>query len=112
MTAEDRVFAHLYRGVVADALNETVYPAYLAGLRGQHSVSDSGYEIQITGFNDKQLTLLETIPKFKGAQSTPIGLTSSDPIQRNSNSDKNYPYRQAINAVSEILTSNRWPPRI
>tara|TARA_B100002052_G_scaffold299088_1_gene335200 strand:+ start:1288 stop:4155 length:2868 start_codon:yes stop_codon:yes gene_type:complete len=114
MTAEDRVFAHLYRGVVADALNETVYPAYLAGLRGQHSVSDSGYEIQITGFNDKQLTLLETI--LKNLRESPVDPDRFDVVKSNLvrnwlNSDKNYPYRQAINAVSEILISNRWPPR-
>ena len=114
MTAKDRVFAHLYRSVVADALNETVYPAYLAGLRGQHSVSDSGYEIQITGFNDKQLTLLETI--LKNLRENPVDPDRFDVVKSNLvrnwlNSDKSYPYRQAINAVSEILISNRWPPR-
>ncbi len=112
LTAEDRVNSQIYRSIVSDALNETVYPAYLAGLSGQHRVIDSGYEIQIAGFSDKQLILLETImDQLTNATIDPdrFDVLKSNLIRKWLNSSKDYPYRQAMNSISEILISNRWP---
>jgi len=114
LKAEDRVNGQIYRSLVSDALNESVYPAYLAGLGGQHRVTDSGYEIQISGFSDKQLTLLETIME-KLTQTTleadRFDVLKSNLIRKWLNSSKDYPYRQAMNSISEILISNRWPAK-
>ena len=114
LTVEDRVNGQIYRSLVSDALNESVYPAYLAGLGGQHRVTDSGYEIQISGFSDKQLTLLETIME-KLTQTTieadRFDVLKSNLIRKWLNSSKDYPYRQAMNSISEILISNRWPAK-
>ena len=112
LTAEDRVNSQIYRSIVADALNETVYPAYLAGLSGQHRVTDSGYEIQIAGFSDKQLILLETIMEqltHATIDADRFGVLKSNLIRKWLNSSKDYPYRQTMNSISEILISNRWP---
>ena len=112
LTAEDRVNSQIYRSIVADALNETVYPAYLAGLSGQHRVTDSGYEIQIAGFSDKQLILLETIMEqltHATIDADRFDVLKSNLIRKWLNSSKDYPYRQTMNSISEILISNRWP---
>ena len=112
ITAQDRVNSQVYRSIVSDELTESIYPAYLAGLSGQHRVTDSGYEVQIAGFSDKQLTLLETImSKVTNATLDPerFEVIKSNLIRKWLNSSKDYPYRQALNSISEILISNRWP---
>ena len=111
-TATDRVFAQMYRSLVSDALSESVYPAYLAGLGQQLSVSDTGYEVRLSGFSDKQLVLLETVMmKLTSTKIQParFQVLKSTLIRKWLNSSKDYPYRQTMNAASEILVSNRWP---
>ena len=60
-TPRDRALAQLYRMIVEDHLSAITYPAYLAGLGYNLGVPDSGFELSISGYDDKQATLAVTV---------------------------------------------------
>ncbi|TAQ87722.1 hypothetical protein B7494_g3941 [Chlorociboria aeruginascens] len=60
-TAENSLKAKLYSDIVRDALEEYSYDAELAGLDYSVSSHSSGFEIAISGYNDKLSVLLEKV---------------------------------------------------
>ncbi len=114
-TPEDLALASLYVRVVRDALSEAVYPAYLAGLGYGLDVDGYGFEVSISGYSDKQLTLLTTVLQA-------LTRTSIDPARfavlrdellrdwRNYRDER--PYTQAFGALNYLLLSSRWPPEL
>ncbi|MEM7098080.1 MAG: insulinase family protein [Pseudomonadota bacterium] len=112
VTPAERAMSQVYRMLVEDGLSELVYPAYLAGLGYSIGVSDAGYEINIGGYEDKQLRLLEKLIDA-------LLNTSIDPakfaqfkasiIRDWRNSTKDRPFSQAFTALTDTLRTGRWP---
>ena len=112
---EDLAMASLYERVVEDALSEAVYPAYLAGLSYRLDVDGYGFELAISGYSDKQLTLLGTV--LGGITGTAIdparfAVLRDQLIRDWSNYRDERPYTQAYGALNYLLLSSRWPPEM
>jgi insulysin len=60
-TAENSLKARLYADMVRDALEEYSYDAELAGLEYDVSSHSAGFDIQLSGYNDKLPVLLEKV---------------------------------------------------
>jgi insulysin len=114
-TAEDLAMASLYRRVVDDALIDAVYPAYLAGLTYRLDVDGFGFSVEVSGYSDKQLTLLETVlDHLTGAAIDPtrFAILRDELVRSWGNYREERPYTQAYGALNYLLLSNRWPPEM
>ena len=60
-TVANSAAARLYVALLQDAVNEYTYAAYLAGLNFSVFPHSRGISLKISGYNDKQLVLLERI---------------------------------------------------
>ena len=60
-SAADAAASELYVDLLSDAVNEFTYPALLAGLNFSISTNGRGMGLNISGYNDKQLVLLQRI---------------------------------------------------
>lgn len=112
-TPEDLALASLYARLVEDALSEAVYPAYLAGLGYSLDVDGYGFEVKISGYSDKQLTLLGTV--LDALTDTAVDPERFEVLRQELIRDwRNYredrPYSQAYGALGYLMLSNRWPP--
>ncbi|MFK7831514.1 MAG: insulinase family protein [Congregibacter sp.] len=67
-TAAQKASASLYTRMVTDALNEYTYPALLAGLGFNLYNHAQGISMRISGYSDKQLTLLDELLKSMASQ--------------------------------------------
>ncbi len=109
---QDRSMAQLYRMLVEDSLSELTYPAYLAGLGYSLSVPDSGFEVRIGGYHDKQVELLT--PVLEALVQAEIKPERFDTLKASlirdwRNAAKERPFNQAFSALSDALRSGRWP---
>ena len=109
---EDRGMAQLYRRIVTDSLTEVTYPAYLAGLGYSIGVPDSGFEVAINGYQDKQVVLLQTV--LDALLNAPIDPDRFEFIKEAlikdwENTRKERPYTQVLSALQDTLRSGRWP---
>ena len=59
--ASQKATAALYTRMVTDAVNEYTYPALLAGLGFDFYSHAQGISLRVSGYNDKQLALLEQL---------------------------------------------------
>ncbi len=112
ITPTDRAKAQLYRLLVEDAMSEMTYPAYLAGLGYSLSVPDSGYQIRIGGYADKQKILLATV--LDSLLTANISVDRFDSLKASlikdwRNAAKERPFNQAFTALADTLRSGRWP---
>lgn len=108
----DRGMAQLYRLLVEDRLSELTYPAYLAGLGYSLSVPDAGFEVRVSGYQDKQRALLE--PVLAALMESRFTEERFDSLKASlikdwRNAAKERPFRQAFAALSDTLRSGRWP---
>ncbi|MEE4190583.1 MAG: insulinase family protein, partial [Halieaceae bacterium] len=60
-TVEQAAASELYVALLRDAVNEYTYPAFLAGLNFGIAANSRGIGLTVSGYNDKQLVLLERI---------------------------------------------------
>jgi insulysin len=60
-SATERAAAALYTRIVTDALGEYTYPALLAGLGFDFYRHSQGISLRVSGYNDKQLDLLQEL---------------------------------------------------
>lgn len=114
-TARDLAMASLYAKVVRDTLSEAVYPAYLAGLGYRLDVDGYGFELAVSGYSDKQLTLLATVLRAltDGTVDPARFAVLRDEIVRDwQNFRDERPYTQAYGALPYLLMSSRWPPEM
>jgi insulysin len=114
-TAEDLAMATLYRRIVDDALSEAVYPAYLAGLGYRLEVDGFGFTLDVSGYSDKQLTLLETVlDAVTGTRVDParFAILRDELVRSWNNYREERPYSQANGALAYLLQSHRWPPEM
>ena len=105
-TAKDQVLLQLYRTLLSRSLNEYGYPAREAGLNYGLSTSREGLTVALSGYQDKQAYLLETILK---------GVDQFSPVQAEFEQERNRllrnlrnkafvaPYRQGMDRVSQLL---------
>ncbi|MEM7080488.1 MAG: insulinase family protein, partial [Pseudomonadota bacterium] len=113
LTARDRANAQLYRALVENELAALTYPAYLAGLGYSIGVPDTGFEIRVTGYDQKQAELLNAIlTNFIDLEIQPqrYELEKAQLLRRWSNARKERPFRQTVAAVNQTLASESWPP--
>jgi len=108
----DRAMAQLYRLLVEDAMSETTYPAYLAGLGYSIAVPDSGYQIRVGGYHDKQQVLLATV--LDALLNAELDASRFDSLKASlikdwRNAAKERPFNQAFTALADTLRSGRWP---
>ena len=109
---QDRAYAQLYRMLVQDALNEFVYPAYLAGMGYSVTVSDPGFDVRLSGYQDKHLALLT--PVLETLVTAPLPQDRFDILKASlvrdwRNVEQERPLTQVNSALSDALRSGRWP---
>ena len=108
----ERGMAALYRRLVQDSLSELVYPAYLAGLSYRISVPDSGFEVAVDGYHDKQNELLrEVLHALLHAElkADRFEFLKQALIKDWQNTRKERPYAQLMSTLQDTLRSGRWP---
>ncbi len=108
----ERGMAQLYRRMVNDSLSELTYPAYLAGLSYGISVPDSGFEVSVGGYNDKQQVLLAAVLDALVAaelNQERFDFLKAALIKDWQNSTKERPYTQVMSALQDTLRTGRWP---
>ena len=112
VSPSDRAQAQLYRALVQDSLSELIYPAYLAGLNYSLAVPDSGFEIHVRGYADKQQALLLEVIKALLDPTTDqsrFELQKASLIRDWQNVKKDRPFRQTYSSLSDTLRTGRWP---
>ncbi|WP_299199193.1 insulinase family protein [uncultured Amphritea sp.] len=106
LTAENAVMTALFTKLVADQLNETLYDASLAGLSTRIYPHMRGLSVRISGYDDKQLSLLNQIissmtkAQFSDSSFSRIKEKYSQELE-NSRQDK--PFNQTIGEVYNLL---------
>ena len=112
---EDQAMATLYQRLVEDSLSEVIYPAYLAGLSYRLDLDGYGFGVEISGYSDKQLTLLDTVLEaLTDTQIDParFAILRDELVRGWANYREERPYTQAYGALGYLLLSNRWPPEM
>jgi insulysin len=112
VTAEDQAAARLFANLVADATNQWAYATLLAGMNAQIGSRPLGFRFDITGYNDKQLVLVERV--LETFATMPIdparfAIIKRDLIQSLDNSNKERPYLQTMEAVGQAVHGTEWP---
>lgn len=112
VSPRDRGMAQLYRLMVEDAMSEMTYPAYLAGLGYSLSVPDSGFQVRVGGYQDKQRKLLSMV--LDSLLNTELAADRFEALKTQlikdwRNAAKERPFSQAFSALSDTLRSGRWP---
>ncbi|MBP8924533.1 MAG: insulinase family protein [Pseudomonadales bacterium] len=101
----------LYTRLVEDQLNEFAYPATLAGLQYSIAPSNGGVSVRISGYDDKQVVLLEKIlhalreRQFDGARFEAI---KTELMRGWGNSVRERPYVQLLDGLGESLVKRSW----
>ena len=109
---EDEVAAGIYRDLVADQLNAYAYPARLAGLSFDISLSARGYLVDVGGYTDKQDVLL---PKVLEALShteiepEPFERFRHEWVRSWRNEALERPFSQTYSALGTALYNSAWP---
>ncbi|MCX2983249.1 peptidase M16 [Halieaceae bacterium IMCC14734] len=110
-TVEQAAAVQLYVGLLTDAVNEFAYPAQLAGLNFSLYRHARGISLKVSGYNDKQLVLLQQIVEaIAGADLDTDRFTNiRDDLVRNlENVKTRRPFSQAIGAARQLLVSGEY----
>ncbi len=110
---EDRVLGSLYLRMVQDALNTLSYPALLAGVGYDLATPPKGFRITTSGYNDKQLVLLQQILDIMPSlelDPARFNVLKADMLRSLRNQKSELPLRQTRNAKVDLLLSSSWPP--
>ncbi len=111
-TPEDQAAARLFANLVADAMNQWAYATLLAGMNAQIGTRPLGFRFDITGYNDKQLVLVERVLETFATMTidaTRFAIIKRDLIQSLDNRDKERPYLQTMAAVGQAVHGTEWP---
>lgn len=112
VTPGDIAAARLYQRLVADALNEFAYPTYLAGMSYSVAALPAGFRIEVSGYNDKQLALLDRVLEtFANMQVDPerFDILKTELLTDLQNADTERPFNQAYDALGDALLTSSWP---
>ena len=110
-SARNVVLAGLFVEMIREQLNEFSYPATLAGLGYNIYRHQRGIGVRISGYNDKQAVLLETV--MRTMKEPDFNEPTFDRLKRRyirsiNNRQKNDPSRLAINGVVNSLRLASW----
>ncbi len=111
-SAEHSVLTELWERMVADQLNEFVYPAQLAGLNFQLQSTWRGMELAINGFDDKQALLLEEIVSTLGSPEPDerrFARVKTEYLRQLENRRELEPYRLVSSEMPRLLLRYQWP---
>jgi secreted Zn-dependent insulinase-like peptidase len=109
---QELVKARLYERLLSDSLNEYAYPALLAGLGYQLSVTPAGFRLGLSGYADKQLELLDTVlERFTtlSIDSDRFAVAKQELVRDWRNFINERPYQQSYTSLSNLLVSTSWP---
>lgn len=112
-TPRDLALAQLYARLVNDALNPYGYPAMLAGLGYSFSTSTAGFRLSLSGYSEKQATLLEQVlAEFTGLtiDDDRFARYQAELVRNWRNFAHERPYTQSYAAVSQLLLSTSFAP--
>lgn len=110
-SAEDKAAASLYTRIVTDALNEFTYPAVLAGLGFDFYRHAQGISLRVSGYDDKQLRLLEQLLAAIEAQSFDaerFERVRNDMLRELRNTAAQRPTSQLLGDLRQALTSGEY----
>ena len=113
LSADTLIQTEIMVSLLKDALNEFSYPAYLAGLNYELYNHVRGITLKISGYNDKQPILLESIlSTLKQAElkQDRFGIVKERMQRAIDNEKKKKPFEQAIAASQRTLLSPSWSP--
>ncbi len=105
-SVEHAIMTTLFTQLVKDQLNETLYDARLAGLSTRIYGHMRGFSVRISGYNDKQPLLLETITKaikegrFDQQRFAMVKEQFRDKLN---NTDKDKPFNQTMREIFRLL---------
>lgn len=103
--------AQLFAELASDALNEFSYPAALAGLHYQISANSRGFDIAVSGYNDRQglllKRLLDVMQRARFTEERFEGL-KAELLRRWRNSQQKTPYQQLFSIAPATLYSPYW----
>ena len=108
---EDMVNARLYARLVEDDLTTLAYPALLAGLSYDLAVPPKGFRLSVSGYEDKQLSLLEeALVKLKQLEMDParFAVLKQEFIRDLENAKRERLYHQAYRRLEDELISTHW----
>jgi insulysin len=105
------VLTQLYVDAVNEGLNSFTYAAYLAGLGYDMYPHSRGFSVRISGYSDKQHTLLERI--LEALSIDELAEVKFEQIKQNlrqglENSFKGRPSDVLMSGVYEVLLSSNW----
>jgi secreted Zn-dependent insulinase-like peptidase len=110
-TAADAAAAQLYVNLLQDAVNEFTYPALLAGLNFSIYTHSRGISLKVSGYNDKQLILLERIvDSITGAQldNQRFDNIRADLVRGLENVKTTRAFRQVVGDTRQLMMSGQW----
>jgi insulysin len=114
-TAADAAAAQLYLSLLQDAVNEYTYPAYLAGLNFSLFAHSRGVSLKVSGYNDKQLVLLQRIAKsiaHAKLDNHRFENIRADLIRSLENRTSTPAYNQVIRKARRLLVSGGWEEEV
>jgi insulysin len=114
-TAADAAATQLYLSLLQDAVNEYTYPAYLAGLNFSLFSHSRGVSLKVSGYNDKQLVLLQRIAKsiaHARLDSHRFENIRADLIRSLENLKSTRAYSQVIRKARRLLVSGGWEENV
>ncbi len=110
-SVQGAVNMRLFTAMVTDALNQFAYPAALAGLQFSIDANSRGFDLYISGYNDRMGLLLTRIldavvdPRFSKKRFDSI---KRETLRRWGNARKRPPYVQLLNDLPSTLFSPYW----
>lgn len=105
------VLTELYVDLVREQLNEFAYPAQLAGLDYSIYRHVRGFSVRISGYDDKQLVLLQRILDTLAApdfQEQDFQVVRDRQLRELRNVERSDPHRLARDEVSDVLLKPYW----
>jgi len=113
-SARSEVLAQLFTRMIKEQLNEEVYPATLVGLGLEVYSHLRGITIRISGFDDKQKTLLARILDELNSEldQSVFDLKKSELINKFENEKHDTPYFRLYDQANDLLVENSWPNSI
>jgi len=110
-SAKNLNLTELMVSLLKDSLNEFSYPAYLAGLHYELYNHMRGITIKISGYNDKQSTLLKKILetfKYKQFDNERFSIIKERLKRKLENAKDKKPYEQAIAEIQRSILQPSW----
>jgi secreted Zn-dependent insulinase-like peptidase len=109
-SAEQTALAVIYTALLKDASNEFTYPALLAGLNFDMYKHAQGISLRMSGYNDKQMVLLDRILAIDTAafDAERFDNLRQDMIRSLRNSVAKRPSSQVMDDLREALSYGEW----